>query len=99
MRKLTQNLNVYNNKVYNLLNENKKYFEELPELEDAYMHLEKWLNKYKEKIRDKKVSIVYFPEKPFPTKLQGIVDSKINELKYEILSKESSKIKRPINGV
>jgi hypothetical protein len=97
MRKLTQNLNVYNNKVYNLLNENKKYFREIPELEDAYMHLQKWLNKYKQKIQNKKVSIVYFPEKPFPTRLHEIVDSKINELKYEILSKESSKIKSSSN--
>jgi hypothetical protein len=86
MRQITNRIRDYNFKIYELLKEdrnNRKFWRELPKLEDLYIHLEAWLEKY-EALKDyKDVALVYVgPEelRPFPAGIDELIKEKIDSI-------------------
>jgi hypothetical protein len=80
----------YNSQMYKLLKDmkNRKFWKEIPRLEDLYYYLELWLEKF-EALKDREdVCIIYVgveDVRPFPTEIEDDVKAQIGHLQIASL--------------
>ena len=87
IRKLTDRINKYNSSMYELLDDkkNRKYWNEIPTLEDLFYHLSLWLAKYESRKEDPCTPLIYVgvdQGRPFPMGIDDTVCEKVNELEH-----------------
>lgn len=87
LRNMTEDFNEFHIFIKTLLENNREFFKDLPQLKDLYEHLSVWQAKYELLMDDPDMCLVYVGAtqgKPFPKGLDNLVDKTIQNLREEI---------------